>query len=169
VTARASAAETDAKARLRVSAQREQGLMLVAVRAGEQIGLARGREQAAVRAAAAQVQQAIRAHAAAVVVLADEVGDDRAAFVLGVTAKDVQAHRRAAAGKPILDRAPAAVNHPPAPAPQARAKPSQPTRVAPVMNPSLFDGDLDAARSKIIPAGASAPGVSAAGAADTTR
>jgi hypothetical protein len=169
VTARTSPAEADAKARLRASAQREQALMLAAVRAGEQIGLARDRERAATRAAAAQVQQALRAHSTAVVGLADEVGDDRAAFVLGVTPKDVQAHRRTATAEPTPDRARTAANHPSAPAPQTHPSPFKPTRVAPVTDPSLFDGDLDAARSKITSAGASAPGVSAAAAADTTR
>jgi len=169
VTARTSPAEADAKARLRASAQREQALMLAAVRASEQIGLARSREREVARAAAAQVQQAIRSHAVAVVGLADEVGDDRAAFVLGVTPKDVQAHRRAAAAKPAPDTPRSTSAHPPRPGLPAHPRPLPPTQRRPVPDPSLFDGDLDAARSKIASAGALAPGVSAAAAADTTR
>ena len=169
MTARTSPAEADAKARLRASAQREQALMLAAVRAGEQIGLARDREQEVARAAAAGVQQAIRAHAAAVVALADEVGDDRAAFVLGVTPKDVQALRRTIAAKPAPDTPLSTSARPSRPQPPAHPRPLSPTQRRPVPDPSLFDGDLEPARSKITTAGALAPAVSAATAADTTR
>jgi hypothetical protein len=169
VTARTSPAEADAKARLRASAQREQELMLAAVRAGEQITLARAREQDVARAAAVQVQQAVRAHATAVVELAAEVGDDRAAFVLGLTPKEFQMHRRAAATKPTPDRARTSSFRPSMPAPSAHPELIASTRTGPVTDPALFGGDLEAVGSKIIPARPLAPGVSAAGAADTPR
>ncbi|MGH8891546.1 MAG: hypothetical protein ACRDV3_17515 [Acidothermaceae bacterium] len=94
MTARASAAAADATARLRVAAQKERALVLAAVRAGEEVARAREREQAAARTAANRVQRALFAQAGAVVELADAVGDDRAAFVLGLAAKELAAYRK---------------------------------------------------------------------------
>lgn len=173
MTARSSAAQADAKARLRESARREQDLMLAAVRAGEQIDRARDRERAAARAASAEVAHAVRAHADAVAKLAVKVGDDRAAFVLGLTAKDIQTHRRTAATKRSPTTIRTASTVPDNPRPPGLTGPllhaSGATRRPPSFDPAHARTDVDDDRSKIITAKASAPAVSAAGAADTTR
>jgi len=169
MTARSSAAETDAKARLRAAARNEQVLVLAAIRAADKIGAADEQEREAVRAAAHQLALARHSHAAAVVALADAVGDERAGFVLGITAKDVQTHRRNASTK-----------HPPAAPRTASHRPNRSThpasaqtfttnRRAPSAAPSLFGDDVNESQPKINTTSPMAPAVSAAAAADTTR
>jgi hypothetical protein len=166
MTARSSDAENDAKARLRATARHEQMLVLAAIKAADKIGSAQEQEHQAARAAAHQLALARHSHAVAVVALADAVGDDRAGFVLGITAKEMQTHRRTARSEPAPRPPSQHSNHA---THTAATQPLTTARRRSRAEPSLFDRHADDTPSTTNTTSPMAPAVSAATAADTTR